>query len=91
MCSVSKSTDSILLTINTRFEFEQDEISSRLYTRENGSVGDETPGQIDIDEANRIYKLLTDVFGDLNIEKHTVDEWVTVSFPTSIVSLIKID
>ena len=47
-----------------------------LQTREDGSVGDETPGNEDIKEAGRVQKLIKKKFPDLRVEIEEVDEWV---------------
>lgn len=46
-------------------------------TRENGSVGDETPGEADIIEARGTKILLKDKYKDaVKVNWETVDEWV---------------
>jgi len=49
-------------------------------TRENGNVGDETFGQEDWDEGQRLLLLIIETYGHLieSYELTTCDEWVTL-------------
>lgn len=58
------------------FELDSREDDAILFaTRENGNVGNETPGQKDLTEAGRLKKLIEDKF-KLRCEIEEVDEWV---------------
>lgn len=47
-----------------------------LQTRENGDVGYEEAGSEDVEEAERVQKLINKKFPDLRVEIEEVDEWV---------------
>ena len=55
---------------------EDDTEEVLLTTRDNGNVGDETPGDADIKEAGRVQKLIKKKFPDLIVDIEEVDEWV---------------
>lgn len=55
---------------------EDDTEEILLTTRDNGNVGDETPGDADIKEASRVQKLIKKKFPDLIVDIEEVDEWV---------------
>lgn len=55
---------------------EDDTEEILLTTRDNGNVGDETPGDADIKEAGRVQKLIKKKFPDLIVDIEEVDEWV---------------
>ena len=49
-------------------------------TRDNGNVGDEEPGQHDIDEACKLRKSLAENFPGHKVTIDVIDEWVMVNF-----------
>lgn len=55
-------------------ETEGDEIT--FVTRENGDVGNETPGAKDIQEAKRLKELIIKKFPDSKVNIENVDEWI---------------
>ena len=55
---------------------EDDTEEILLTTRDNGNVGDETPGDADIKEAGRVQKLIKKKFPNLIVDIEEVDEWV---------------
>jgi len=55
-------------------ETEDDEIT--FVTRENGDVGNETPGAKDIQEAKRLKELIIKKFPDSKVNIENVDEWI---------------
>ena len=58
------------------FTFEESDKENLIFvTRDNGNVGDETPGKKDIDEASRLQNLIRDKFG-VESEIEEVGEWV---------------
>lgn len=65
---------------NSWFSFEEDDKTSISFsTRDNGSVYDETPGEVDIDKARELKKQIEKKF---NVDKVTVDyadEWVYIN------------
>tara|TARA_R110000803_G_scaffold152965_2_gene217905 strand:+ start:269 stop:763 length:495 start_codon:yes stop_codon:yes gene_type:complete len=65
-------------TIRTWFEIydEDDTYEVMIHTRDNGSVGDEEAGEEDIEEANRLLKLIKKKFPKLDYDIEVVDEWV---------------
>lgn len=70
---------------NSYFEGTNDDEDSelRFTTRENGDVGNETPGEEDWQELIRIIRLLKSEFPDkLKCAGETVDEWtdLVISF-----------
>lgn len=72
-------------TLKTWFDIdsEPDDEVILLATRENGNVGDEVPGKEDLDEANRIKKLIQTKFPELEVEIEIVDEWVHIEIDTN--------
>jgi len=62
----------------TWFDVEVEGSRITLYTRDNGNVGDEEPGDEDIKEAQRITNLFSK-----NASYGTADEWVNVNLNTS--------
>jgi hypothetical protein len=65
----------------TYFEFSDEYDHISLDTRRNGSIYDETPGKKDIEEANRLLKLIQKTFpkGKFKITAGTCDEWVSIT------------
>ena len=65
----------------TWFDFIQEDDDDgetiSLETRENGDVGEEKPGQADIEEARRIYNVLKDS-GKFTASPEICDEWVMI-------------
>lgn len=63
----------------TWFDLEDLDDAVQLVTRNNGDVGDEQPGHVDLVEARRLCAMLRQVFGpEAEIEIEPVDEWVYV-------------
>jgi hypothetical protein len=62
----------------TWFDFEDQEDRIMLDTRDNGNVGDETPGQEDVTEGRRLIKALRAAFPLHHCAFEIVDEWVHV-------------
>jgi len=61
---------------NSYFEVsDKSEHQIHFVTRENGSVGDETPGQEDYKEAQRLKKQLERDYKDIKVTIDTIDEW----------------
>ena len=67
-------------------EDEDDMREIFLSTRENGNVGNETPGRADMKEAERVQKILQKKFPDLKFGIDTTDEWTNlqISQPTPV-------
>ena len=64
---------------NSYFELDCDsEDELAFITRENGNVGDETPGNEDLVEGRRIVKLINEKF-DITATTDEVDEWVYIN------------
>jgi len=67
---------------NSYLDYEEDVFGESGYvsfaTRENGSVGDEEPGEEDLAEAERIQRLLLDRYNDIDVEIGVADEWVDI-------------
>lgn len=62
---------------NSWFEFEYEDENEILFsTRANGNVGDETPGQKDLNEAARLKREFAKHYPTLTIDIEEVDEWV---------------
>jgi hypothetical protein len=61
----------------TWFFFEEDRDSFSLRSREHGDIGEEEPGKEDIDEANRLIKLLREA--GLKARGEVIDEWVDIT------------
>ncbi len=55
---------------------EQEGNMLRFVTRENGDVGEEEYSPKDLQEAERVEKLIKDKFEGVETEVTTVDEWV---------------
>ena len=68
----------------TYFDVELDDDRIELRTRENGNVGDDEIGQEDEDEAYKVINMVLTKFKDLVAEVSDFDEWVHVSFKSSI-------
>lgn len=69
-------------TLNSWFSTQEEENGSKyllIDTRDNGDVGDESPGQKDIAEGRRIAKALREKYPELNVSLDVVDEWVQVA------------
>jgi hypothetical protein len=64
---------------NSYFELDCDnEDELAFITRENGNVGDETPGNEDLVEGRRVVKLINEKF-DITATTDEVDEWVYIN------------
>lgn len=62
--------------------FDLDEVEESYFaftTRENGNVFKETPGELDILEANKLKKLLLENFKNIVVDIETFDEWVNIT------------
>lgn len=70
-----------IASAKTYMEVEEDDNMREILivTRENGSIYDESPGQADIKEAQRVQKILMKQFPGLETQIETVDEWVHLS------------
>ena len=60
-------------------EEEDDMREILIATRENGNVYNESPGEKDIKEAQRVQKILMNKFPGIETQIETVDEWVHLS------------
>lgn len=60
-----------------------------IATRENGDVYDDTAGPKDIEEAQRVQKILMKKFPGLQVQVQTVDEWVHLSIKAPRVANFK--
>lgn len=60
-------------------EVSEDQKRITLDTRDNGDVGEETPGRIDIESAKRLTKSLKEKFPDYKVNPDTCDEWTSVN------------
>lgn len=60
-----------------------------IATRENGDVYDDTAGPKDIEEAQRVQKILMKKFPGLQVQIETVDEWVHLSIKAPRVANFK--
>ena len=49
-------------------------------TRDHGNTGNESPGNEDIEEANRIVRILREKYPDYNFHPDIVDEWVQIEW-----------
>ena len=59
---------------------DENETNINYISRQHGNVGDEEPGQEDIDNAYTIKRNLMEMFnGEITIEIETVDEWVDIN------------
>ena len=54
-------------------------------TRENGSVYDETPGERDFEEANKVKDLILKDFPNVKAEVTYTDEWVNLEIKIHII------
>jgi len=65
----------------TWFDITDDGAHIELGSRDNGDVGEERPGQVDIAEGRRLMGLLRAVFkpASWEIKGDTVDEWVSIT------------
>jgi hypothetical protein len=62
---------------HTWFELEEKGPTYLRYsTRENGDIGEERPGEADVQEAKRLARLVREQFEEVKVSWHTVDEWV---------------
>ena len=70
-----------IASTKTYMEVEDDSDMSEILiaTRENGDVYDDTAGQDDIKEAQRVQKILMKKFPGIAVQIETVDEWVHLS------------
>lgn len=56
------------------------EVDDLLFaTRDNGNVGDETPGAADFKEARRVAQLVEASFPQVQTSVESVDEWVELA------------
>jgi hypothetical protein len=60
-----------------------------IATRENGDVYDDTAGPKDIEEAQRVQKILMKKFPGIKVQVETVDEWVHLSIKAPRVANFK--
>lgn len=75
--------DSIITHVERISWFTHDETEGNIITfstRENGNVGDEEPGEKDIQMAHQIAGDIRYQYDVKNIEVSSVDEWVYLEF-----------
>lgn len=70
-----------IASTKTYMQVEEDDNMKEILiaTRENGDVYDDTAGPKDIEEAQRVQKILMKKFPGIKVQVETVDEWVHLS------------
>lgn len=80
MKELIKSVEQAIVESKTYMDVESktNRLDFFLSTRDNGDVGDETPGLEDLNEAQRVQKIIQSKFPELKITISTTDEWTNL-------------
>jgi chromosome condensin MukBEF ATPase and DNA-binding subunit MukB len=80
MKELIKSVEQAIVESKTYMDVESktNKLDLFLSTRENGDVGNETPSLEDLNEAQRVQKIIQSKFPELKITISTTDEWTNL-------------